>query len=83
MAQSQIAVKKVVKCGVLHGSPLGLLLFLIYIIYLTHVLEKPIVHHFADNIFLVCGNNNLLLYLMPLIVNKISKTGPEQTNFPE
>ena len=40
---------KIVKCGVSHGSTLGLLHFLIYINDLTNALEKPIIHNFADN----------------------------------
>ena len=40
---------KIVKCGVPQGSTLEPLLFLIYINDLTNVLEKSIVHHFADD----------------------------------
>ena len=49
---------KIVKCGVLQGSTLGPLLFLIYINDLANALEKSTVHHFADDTNLLYGNKN-------------------------
>ena len=57
---------KIVKCGVLQGSTLGLLLFLIYINDLANAPEKSIVHHFADDTNLLYGNKN------PVISNVIN-----------
>ena len=50
---------KIVICGVLQGSTLEPLLFLIYVNDLTDALEKSIVHHFADDTNLLYGNKNL------------------------
>ena len=50
---------KIVKCGVLQGSTLEPLFFLIYVNDLTDALEKSIVHHFADDTNLLFGNKNL------------------------
>ena len=60
---------KMVKYGVLKGSTLGLLLFLIYINDLTNAIEKSIVRHLVDDTNLLYGNKILLLYLMSLTVN--------------
>ena len=52
------------------GSTVEPLPFPIYIDDLTNVLEKSIVHHFADHTYLVYGNNNLSV-IFDFINNKL------------
>lgn len=49
---------KIVKFGVLQGSALSALLFLIYANDVTNALEKSIAHHFADDVNLLYSNKN-------------------------
>ena len=49
---------KIVKRGVPQGSTLRPLIFFIYLNDLANVLEKPIVHHFADDTNILYGNKN-------------------------
>ena len=48
----------IVKCGVLQGSILGPLLFILYINHLNLSISKSNCYHFADNTSLVCSNNS-------------------------
>ena len=47
---------KIVRCGILQGSTLGPLLFLIYINDLKNALDKCIVQHLVDDTNLLFGN---------------------------
>ena len=53
-----ISQTKIVKCGSLQGSTVGHLLFLVYISFLSKVLENYIFHHFKDNTN-ICGTKSL------------------------
>ena len=49
----------VVNCGVSWGSVLGLLLFLLYINYLSQAIKFCKVHHFADGTNVLCHSNSI------------------------
>ena len=54
--ESDIAARN---CGVLQGSVLGLLLFLLYINDLNQAIKFCKVHHFADDTDLLCLSNSI------------------------